>query len=190
MKNQEESESNDISRAAEVLKKGGVVIFPTDTVYGIGCTVTSKLGEARIKRIKHTHQQFPVLIDSFQELHKLAVVTGPAQMLIDKYWPGPLTLLLESKHNRQKIGIRMPKDENIRELISKVGSPIFATSANFHTSPTPKTYEELDSKFKELADFVLIGECTEKEESTIVDVTVVPHKIIRLGAAKLHEAKN
>lgn len=190
MKKQEKSKSSDTSRAAEVLKKGGVVIFPTDTVYGIGCIINSLPGEARIKRIKKSEQKFPVLVENFQQLHQLARVTGPAQKLIDKHWPGALTILFESKHERQKIGIRMPKATNIRRLLTAVGAPLVATSANFHGQPTPKKYSELNESIKKLADYVLEGNCYEQQESTVVDTTVIPHKIIRKGAVKLHETRD
>lgn len=190
MKKQEKSKSSDISSAAEILKKGGVVIFPTDTVYGLGCIHNNRFGQARIKKIKSSQQKFPVLVENFQQLHQLARVTGPAQSLIDKYWPGALTILFESKHDRQKIGIRMPKPENIRKLLETVGSPLVATSANFHGQPTPRLFSELDERLKALVDFTLEGDCELKQESTIVDATVIPHKILRHGVVKLHEVKN
>lgn len=190
MKKQEESKLSDINKAAEVLKKGGIVIFPTDTVYGIGCKINNPAGEARIRKIKNSHQKFPVLINNIKDLHKLAKVTNTEQNLINRYWPGPLTILFETKLGREKIGIRMPKQQEISELISKVGMPLFATSANFHGQPTPKSIEDLDQAFTKLADFVLPGECEEKMESTIIDATVVPHKIIRYGAVQIYGTGN
>lgn len=185
MTKKEESRSNDINKAIPILKRGGVVIFPTDTVFGIGCVWNNSIALARIKKIKGSNQSFPILIDNLTQLHKLAYVTEPAQHLIDRFWPGALTLLLKSRHDRKKIGIRMPRSKITRELIAGVGVPLIGTSANFHTKKAPTHYGELDENFKKLADYTVNGECDLKKESTVVDATSIPLKILRYGALNI-----
>ena len=176
-----------IEKAIAILKKGGIVIFPTDTVYGIGCCFDRPKAVDRIYQIKNTPrgQPFPVLVSTTDQLRQYAQVTVQAENLIKKYWPGALTIILQSKKSKGKIGFRMPDSSLVKALIDELGVPIIGTSANFHGHPAPKSYEELDSNFTKLADFVLEGDCQLGEESTVVDATVDPPKVLRQGAVEL-----
>lgn len=170
----------------EILKKGGVVIFPTDTVYGIGCRYDDKKAVNRIYKIKDRpkSQPFPYLVSNIQQVKKIADVTPIAQELIDKHWPGGLTIILKSRHN-QKIGFRMPNHKELLLVIDMLGVPIIGTSANFHGQPPPASFDELDPKLIQLADFVIGGRAGGGIESTVVDTTVDPIKILRKGAIAL-----
>ena len=176
----------DLEEAARILKKGGVVIFPTDTVYGIGCRFDDSKAIDRIYKIKKTprDQLFPVLVSSIDQVKKLAQVTKVAEKLITEYWPGALTIILPGLH-MEKIGIRMPDSILVLDLIGQVGVPIIGTSANFHGRVAPKSFNQLDPKFIKLADFVIKGKCKEGIGSTVIDATVNPPKILRKGAVKL-----
>lgn len=188
MKKQEESKLLEIKKAAEVLQNGGVVIFPTDTVYGIGCRADDKDALAHICKIKKRPQgqPFPYLVSNIKQVEKLALVTPLSRKLIEKYWPGGLTIVLSSKFGKGKIGFRMPNSSLINLLINSVEEPIIGTSANFHGHPSPKSYDELDPKLLKLVDFVLSGECKKGIESTVVDATINPPKILRHGAVKIN----
>lgn len=181
----EESKSKSITRAIEASKSGGVVIFPTDTVYGIGCVFDNEIAVERIYKIKGTKksQPFPILVSNINQVTEIAEMSDYARELIDKHWPGGLTIILPA--GSKKIGFRMPNSDIVRSIIEKVGKPIVGTSANFHGQPAPKSYEELDPNFTKLADFVLAGECKLSQESTVVDVTVSPPIILRQGAVRL-----
>ncbi|MBI2594404.1 threonylcarbamoyl-AMP synthase [Candidatus Curtissbacteria bacterium] len=174
-------------KATRILKSGGVVIFPTDTIYGIGCRFDNPKAIERIYSIKGTpkNQPFPILIADTNQIGKIAKVDQKAQRLIEKYWPGGLTIILMAKKGNQKIGFRMPDSELVLALINKVGVPIIGTSANFHGQPTQTSFEELNPKIVKKADFVLKGECKLKVESTVVDATVDPPRILRKGAVSL-----
>lgn len=180
------SETKDLSSAAEILKNGGVVIFPTDTVYGIGCRYDDKDAVDRIYKIKSrsNSQPFPVLVSSVKQVERLVIITPSARELIEKYWPGGLTILLKTKDN-QKIGFRMPDHQEILSMINLVGVPIIGTSANFHGQPPPASFKKLDPKLIKLADFVLKGKSGGGIESTVVDITTGKIKILRQGAAPL-----
>ena len=199
----------DLEKAAAIINAGGVVVFPTDTVYGIGCRFDNRKALERIRRIKGTpeNQQFPVLVSDVGQVKKIAKLTNPAQKLIDKYWPGALTIVLDSRHpellprhpelatgpelyrrdsgSKHKIGFRMPDSLLTRTLIEKVGAPIIGTSANFHTKRTSAGYGDLDPQFIKLADYVIPGECKLGRESTVVDATVDPPKVLREGAVSI-----
>ena len=176
-----------LEKAIAILKKGGIVIFPTDTVYGIGCRFDDKDAISHLYKIKKTPsgQPLPILVSDLSQVEKLALINKTREELIKKYWPGALTIILRSKKNKEKIGFRMPDSELDRSLIDGVGEPVIGTSANFHGSKPPKSYEELDADFAKLADFVVEGECQLGQESTVIDATVNPPKILRKGAITL-----
>ncbi len=197
--------NSNINKAVSILKSGGVVIFPTDTVYGIGCRFDDKKAVDRIYQIKGTsqNQPFPILVSDIKQVAKLAKISKVAKSLMDKHWPGALTIILPIKPdlstyhkpglkqlhkpglNQYKIGFRMPNSALVRLIIDKVGKPIIGTSANFHGHPTPKSYEELDPDFIKLVDYVIKGKCKGGVESTVADATVNPPKILRLGAVRI-----
>jgi len=181
------SADDQIKEAVRILKKGGIVIFPTDTVYGIGCRFNDKDAIARLYKIKKTPtgQPFPILVSDLSQVEELAIINKTGEKLMKKYWPGALTIVLKSKKGREKIGFRMPDSSLVRSLIDGVGEPIIGTSANFHGFQAPKSYEELDADFIKLVDFVMEGECEGGVESTVVDATLNPPRALRRGAITL-----
>ncbi len=179
------SKLEDLNKAIKVLKNGGVIIFPTDTVYGIGCKWDNLSAIARIKNIKSSTQDFPMLVNTIGQANSIAHITPEALQLINKYWPGGLTILVKSKINDKKIGIRMPASEDVKYIIETLGSPIVGTSANFHGHKAPTKFENINPLFRKLADYVIKGECKEGKESTVIDTTVSPTKILRRGAVTI-----
>lgn len=173
----------DIYKASTILKNGGVVIFPTDTVWGIGCRFDDKKAIERIYQMKKTpnEQKFPILVSNVGQVKKIARVTRIGQHLIRKYWPGALTIIMPAKKNNQEIGFRMPNHKLVLDLIEKADVAIIGTSANFHGEPSPKRFEDLDPALIKLADFTLRGHCHLGVESTVIDITVNPPKILRKG---------
>ena len=180
----------DLKKAVEVLRRGGIVIFPTDTVYGIGCRFDSETAIQRIKNIKKSHQDFPILISDFKQLHQLAQLAPTALYLVQKYWPGALTLVLKSKRGNEKIALRMPDSDLVRTLINTLGAPIIGTSANFHGQKASTKYAQLDKKLIDMTDYVIRGECKLGKESTVVDATTIPVKILRQGAVRIYDNQN
>lgn len=188
-----------VNKATEILKSGGVVLFPTDTVYGIGAIFDNKKAVERIYQIKQTpvEQNFPILISDINQIKEIVEINSAAGELIKKYWPGALTLIMNLKNsgNKQsisvnKVGIRMPDSDTVRALIAGVKSPIIGTSANIHGEKTPATFKQLNQKIVDLADFTIEGLCGKKIESTVVDTTVNPPKILRQGAIKINAFNN
>ena len=184
---QGQSSEDQVEEAVGVLKKGGIVIFPTDTVYGIGCRFDDKDAIFRLYKIKKTPttQPFPILVTNLSQVEGLAIINRTGEELIKKFWPGALTIILKSKNGKGKIGFRMPDPELVRSLIDGVGEPVIGTSANFHGYPTPKSYKELNPDLIKLVDFVMEGECEGGVESTVVDATFDPPKVLRRGAITL-----
>lgn len=186
-----------LAKAIEVARIGGIIIFPTDTAFGIGCRIDDHGAVDRLFQIRRRSatQPMPVLVDS--STMALSYFDSPSDIvrrLMNDHWPGGLTIIDRCKKKLvyspirgggETIGMRMPDHQTILKIIEGVGVPILGPSANFHSAPTPYSTEDLDPEFVKLADFVMPGECTVKEVSTVVDCSVIPYKIIRQGAVKL-----
>lgn len=184
-------------KAIQVLKDGGIVIFPTDTAFGIGCRIDNHDAVDRLFRLRKrpTTQAMPVLVNS--EAMALPYLVSPSNVvrhLMKTYWPGGLTIIAESYKDRvyspirggtNAVGFRMPNHKEALAIITAVGVPIAGPSANFHSEKTPFRFEDLDKNLIKLADFVLEGVCYSTTASTVVDCTTDPYIIIRRGAVNL-----
>lgn len=186
-----------IDKAIEVFKNGGIVIFPTDTAFGIGCRIDAVESVKRVFDIKKRDYGNPLLalVGSIEMAEKYVTIpSNVREKIINVYWPGGLTIFLKAnlekvpsvvRSGTDSLALRLPDHDEIRSIIKQVGVPILATSANFSGSSTPYSLSEVDRKLLSKVDFVLDGECTFKKQSTIIDCTVTPWKIIREGATKI-----
>ncbi len=174
-----------IEEAAIILRKGGLVAFPTETVYGIGANYLDKKAIDRLYKIKKRPKTkpFTIHIADFKALGKLGIVLSKeSERVIHKFWPGPLTIITFNK-KKEKIGLRMPRNRVALALIHATGVPIVAPSANISGKKPPISAKEVSSGMKGLVDIILDGGTTEvKKESTILDVTKNPFKVLREGA--------
>ncbi|HEY5600719.1 MAG TPA: L-threonylcarbamoyladenylate synthase [Patescibacteria group bacterium] len=179
-------ESEQIEKAAQVLKNGGVVIFPTDTVFGIGCLFDEPEAIVKISKIKNrpVNMKMPILVSDKDELVKLGcIVNDPAADIIDKYWPGALTLVLPATLGT--IGVRMPNHPATLKLLKLAGKPIIGTSANYHSHKPVKNSRDLDPDIVKKVDFVVEGKSTLGKESTVVDCTSSEIRVLREGAVQI-----
>ena len=171
-----------LKRAAQTLKSGGVVIFPTETVYGVGARASDEKAIKRIYDIKKRSLDKPlqILIADLEQAESLALdISLKARELMKKHWPGPLTLVFKSASGGS-VGIRMPKHDWLLKLIKKTG-PLAATSANLSGEPEPVSAQEVKIEADLLIDG---GKCKLGEASTVVDVSVDPPLILREGRLK------
>jgi L-threonylcarbamoyladenylate synthase len=137
----------------------------------------------------------PVLVSSSEmAMRYFESPSDIVRHLMEKYWPGGLTIINRCKKNliyspirggSETVGLRMPNHPAILKIIEEVGVPVLGPSANFHGDPTPYSPRDLNPELVKLVDFVMPGECTVKEASTVVDCSVTPYNIIRQGAVKL-----
>ena len=188
---------SDINHAIHILKEGGIVIFPTDTAFGIGCRIDNHKSVDRLFQLRKrpSTMAMPVLVaSSAMALPYYAHPGDIVRHLQKTYWPGALTIIDTCNTDRiyspirgggNTIGLRMPDHEIALAVIKGVGVPILGSSANFHGEPTPFRFEDLDPKLVSLVDFVLPGKCKHQVASTVVDCSVSPYNIIRKGAVKL-----
>ncbi|PIP67557.1 MAG: threonylcarbamoyl-AMP synthase [Candidatus Omnitrophica bacterium CG_4_9_14_0_2_um_filter_42_8] len=180
-----------IKEAAVILKNGGLVVFPTETVYGIAANALNKDTLKRLYEIKKRPQDkpFSVHIADFGSLRQLEIsLSKDAERIARRFWPGPLTLVALN-NKKEKIGLRMPDNIIAFLLIKKAGVPVVAPSANLSGSKPPVSIEEVLSGMDGHVDMILDGgRARIGIESTVMDVTEKPFKILRQGAIPQKEA--
>ena len=174
-----------IKETARVLKEGGIVCLPTETVYGLAANLSNKETIDRLYEIKKRprNKPFSIHIAQFQTAEELAENISPlAYKLIYKFWPGPLTVILKSKDG-SAVGLRMPRNKIALAVILESGVPIVMPSANISEEPAPSTFEDAFKNFNGLIDMALDSGKTEIGiESMVVDLTGPTMKILREGA--------
>ena len=189
-----------IEEAGKVIRNGGTVAFPTETVYGLGANALDDEAVKKIFIAKGRPQDNPLIIHvSTKEISGLVKdVPEVAQKIIDKFWPGPLTVILEKKDiipnvtsaNLKTIGIRMPNSEIALKLIELAERPIAAPSANISGRPSPTEVERCVEDLNGRVDYIIGGESSDiGVESTIVDCTVNPPLVLRPGGITLEMLK-
>ena len=182
-----------IDRAAEVVRRGGIVLYPTDTVYGLGCSALQTPAISRLFELKQRPSDRGVLL-LIPELtwverctHSVPETFLP---LAKALWPGPVTFLLPASPRvsglisgaQGKVGLRQPKLPFLRSWLYKIGAPLVSTSANISGRPVPQSVEELAELFESEVDLFLDGGATsEAEASTVVDLCSQPIQIVREG---------
>ncbi len=185
--------SKEVRRAAEILRTGGLVAFPTETVYGLGADASSEKAMARLYAVKGRPADHPVIVHfgSSSEAFKWASeVPKEAKILAERFWPGPLTLILK-RSDRAKdfvtggqpsVGVRVPSHPIARELLKEFGKPIAAPSANRFGRVSPTTAAHVEEDLGSDVDLVLEGGPSEVGiESTIVDLASGAPVVLRPG---------
>ena len=188
-----------IEKAVEILNKGGIIIYPTDTAFGIGCRIDKKEAIERLFSIRNRPLSLPApVLVSGKEMAKKYWFYLPEEVekkLIEKYWPGALTIILPAnlsvvpslvRGGQENLGIRMPDNELILDIIKKTGVPILGPSANLHDEQTPYSIKDLDKNLIQKVDLVLDGSCALKNASTVIDCSKKPWKILRHGAININ----
>jgi len=188
----------EIEKGVKILQKGGVIAFPTDTVYGLGADAFNSTAVERIYEIKNRpkHRQLPLLIADVDRLITLAdPIPEIAWFLARRFWPGGLTLVLPKKDSlpahlapNPTIALRVPDHPVCLALFQHLENPIIGTSANISGQPAALTAEEVGQQLGGKIDFIINGgKCPGGKESTVVDVTCESPKILRQGIILSHE---
>lgn len=176
------------------MKTNYVIIFPTDTVYGIGASVYDTKGMERIYKIKNRPKSKPlaVLCANLEQIKDICFVSRDAQKLINEFLPGPLTIILKSKDKVKEtfghdtIGVRIPNYKLALEILEKEGA-FATTSVNESGKPSINDYEIIKEEYRNLVDeiFAPTGEATSSLASTVIDLTNEKPKMLREGAITL-----
>ncbi len=190
----------EISKAAEILRSGGLVVFPTETVYGLGANALDTSAVRKIFELKGRPSTSPLIVHvaSIEQARELAAEWPEvAQRLAQEYWPGPLTLVVPKKSivpdevtaGLLTVGLRIPRHPVALELLRTVGLPIAAPSANRFTQLSPTTSQHVREAFGKETPFLLDGgPCDVGIESTVVAVTKDGLEVLRPGMASVENA--
>ncbi|SMH71654.1 Sua5/YciO/YrdC/YwlC family protein [Candidatus Nitrosotalea okcheonensis] len=183
-----------IKKAYEIVQKGGTVVFPTDTVYGIGCDPRNQDAVNKIYKIKGREKmkQLPVLAYSKKDIADIAFFDEISEKIADKFWPGPVTLILRVKDKKieealdlkGKIAVRVPNHPCVLALLEKCRL-LVGTSANLSGESSFSDSKEVASKFSGYDILLDGGQITNSHESTIVEVVDNELKIVREGKIKM-----
>lgn len=182
-----------VNLAASVLREGGIIVFPTETVYGIGASATSSIGSQEIIDIKMRpkNKPLPWLVDGEDALDVYGIdVPDYAYRLASTFWPGPLTIVVKASDvvarefcdERGTVALRSPDHELVQQLIRANDAAVVTTSANTSGLPPATSFEDLEERIIAAADLVLEGgETPHKKASTVVDCTGPAPVVTRIG---------
>lgn len=181
-----------ITEAASAIRAGGLVIYPTETVYGLGADARSSKAITKIFKLKcrEAEKPIPIAVNSVDMARQVAELTHAAEALFKKLLPGPLIIVARAKPNVSKlitagtgkVGVRVPDHPVALKLIDFVGGPITSTSANLSGKPAPRTVREALEQLGGKVDVALdAGKCKLGVPSTVVDATTRQLKILRKG---------
>ena len=181
-----------IEKASNVIKEGGIIVFPTDTVYGIGCDPFNIKSVERIYQLKNRPKSkpFPVLVDSMETASDIVELDDISKKIAEKFWPGPLTLVLNCKNqelmdslNVDKVGVRVPKNDCLLDLLKKIKF-LIGTSANLSGENSFTDPQEWVTQLKGYDAFLDGGKIGDLGESTILEISQGKPIFHRIGVLK------
>jgi tRNA threonylcarbamoyl adenosine modification protein (Sua5/YciO/YrdC/YwlC family) len=180
-----------IKKAVEVLRKGGVIIYPTDTVYGLGCDLSNKKGIEKIYEIKRRNKKQPLsfLCSDLKHISQYAKVTDYAYKTMKRLLPGPYTFILEASRLVPKIilpkrpttGIRVPDNNICLALIRELEQPIISTSVKDSNGEDLGNPYEIEQYFGKIVDMVIDGGTINPEPSSVISLVDDDIEVIRIG---------
>ena len=181
-----------INSAIKTLDKGNILIYPTDTLYGLGADATNTSAIEKINKLKKRKTPLSIMVSSLNEIEKYAVINSDTKKELKKIFPGPFTALLQSKktdlsylvqNQSNKIGIRIPNHPFCLDLLNEYKKPIITTSVNTHGEKPLNNIDEIEKKFSKINIYYQNNNLDSKG-STIVDFTKKPPILIRRGDGK------
>jgi len=189
--------ADNLAVASQILADGGLVAYPTDTVYGLGCNPFNVKALKRLFKVKGERDKpLPILASDVESIEKIAFLSEKARKIAARFWPGPLTLVLPKKPalletatcNLNSVGVRIPKHDVALRLIRLSNGLLVGTSANKTGAKPPCTAQEVVEQLREEVDVILDGGTTPLGvSSTVVDFTQQKPKILREGPTCLEE---
>jgi len=188
---------DNISTASQIVKEGGLVVYPTDTVYGLGCDPFNVVAVKQVFRVKGERRKpLPILASSSRHVKRIATLSREAEKIANYFWPGPLTLVLPKKPalpevvtcSSDSVGVRVPRHGVALKLISLSNGLLVGTSANKTGGKPPRTAQEAVEQLGEKVNLILDGgPVTLGAPSTVVDLTSEKPKMLREGPVTFKE---
>lgn len=187
----DEADPEAIERAVRVLREGGVILYPTETFYALGANAEDPEAIERVRSLKGREgaKPFPLLVPDRATLAEWVEGIPPAaERLMDRFWPGPLTLVLKASRKARhaasaegSVGVRLPAHPVAQALLRGFGSAVIATSANRSGRPSPRTLAEARSEIPRVEAVLDGGTLPGRLGSTVVDLTRTPPRLVRAG---------
>lgn len=184
-----------VRHVVESLKQGGVVIYPTDTTYGLGCDIFNQKGIKKIYQIKQRDPKkpFSFICSDLAEVANYAHVSNFAFRILKRHLPGPYTFILEASKivpaaltTRQKtVGIRIPDNEIARLIVTELGHPLVTTSANISGEDAIQDPEVIDTNMERMVDMIVDGGVSMGIESSVISLIDDRIEVLREGAGDL-----
>ena len=188
----EHPQTRHIDRVVQCLRDGGVIAYPTDTTYGIGCSIFNKKGIERIYRLKQREHKkpFSFICPSLSEVSRYANISNTAFKILKRYLPGPYTFVLEATREvpdllltRQKtVGIRIPDNRICLEIVRMLGNPVITTSANLAGEEPVGDPDVIDINFGTQLELIVDGGMLTTDVSSVVSLIGDLPEILRVGA--------
>ena len=189
--NMKEPDLSVIHEAVNILKKGGIIALPTETVYGLGADPRNKKAVERLYEIKNRSKNKPFTLcfaDKNKAQNEFSVMPPFAYRMMENFWPGPLTIVSYGKDSEEKIGIRIPSNLITETILRELNSPIFLSSANASGTKEIVSAEEVINMFGNKVDLVVdAGTSSFMAPSTVIDVTYHPFRVLREGAVSVND---
>ncbi len=186
-----------IRKAVEVLRNGGIIIYPTDTVYGIGCDLYNKRMIEKIHEIKRRSQKqpFSFICADLRDISQYAIVSNYAYKTMKRLLPGPYTFILPASRlvpkilmtKRQTTGIRVPANEICLSLVRELGHPIISTSASTDKDEILSDPEEIRKRYGHAVNLILDGGILASEKSSVISLVDDSPEVIRAGKGDVSE---
>jgi tRNA threonylcarbamoyl adenosine modification protein (Sua5/YciO/YrdC/YwlC family) len=194
--NLDHPEPRKIRKAVDVLEQGGVIAYPTDTVYGLGCDLTNKHAIERLYAIKRMEKTHPLafVCPDLSDIARYAMVDNQIYRVLRRYLPGPYTFIMPATREvpkmvhmkRKNVGIRVPACEATRALVRELGRPIISSTAARPGEDPMVDPREIDDEFHGLA-LVLDGGAGGLLPTTVIDLTTSPPEVVREGAGSVDD---
>jgi tRNA threonylcarbamoyl adenosine modification protein (Sua5/YciO/YrdC/YwlC family) len=180
-----------IRRAVDILKSGGIIIYPTDTVYGMGCDLFNKKGIERIYEIQRRNRKQPLsfICSDLKDISRYARVSDEAYKIMKRHLPGPYTFILEASRmvpkiiipKRQTTGIRIPDNRICQLLIAEMGSPVISTSVKDEEGDLLSDPRVIEEHFGKRVDMIIDGGILAAEPSSVVSLLDEGVEVVRVG---------
>lgn len=189
----------DISKCAEILKNNGLLAFPTETVFGLGIKASSEENYEKLVKVKNrpNDKPFTLMCSKIEDFEKFVEIDEKTEKIINHFMPGPITLILKTKTDVPHfvdlgtgfVGVRIPDDEFVINMIKEVGEPLLVPSANISSFPPAKNDNEVIEYFHNSIDGVVEGECYNGTPSSIFKIDSGKIILIRKGPISLEEVE-
>ena len=193
--NSQNPEPEKIEQVVDVLKNGGIIVYPTDTIYGLGCDIFNKKAITKIYQLKKREQKKPmsIICTDLREIAKYALINDYSFQILKKSLPGPYTFILRAKSQTPKtvlsknktVGIRIPDNRICSEIVKKLGSPIITTSLNMSGEKVLTNPSQLSKEVFNKIDLIIDAGNLSQEPSSVIDLSGNYPIILRAGKGNL-----